>query len=86
VLYAVLWSENPKGRDHSEDLGIYKKILERIVGKSMRRYELDTPGSGLGLWAGSCEHANERSGYIKGREFDGVTVSFAKRTQLHVVS
>jgi hypothetical protein len=58
--------ENLKGRDHSEDLGIDGKIILkwifRIVGEG-----LDSSGSGL--VAGSCEHGNEPSGFIKGREF-----------------
>jgi len=33
------------------------------------RCKLDTAGSGQGPVAGSCEHGNEPSGFIKGREF-----------------
>jgi len=33
-MHTVLWLENLKGRDHSEDLGVDgRKILERILGK-----------------------------------------------------
>jgi len=37
---------------------------------------------------GSCEHGNEPSGSIKGRELitSGVTISFGRRTLLHGVS
>jgi hypothetical protein len=31
--------------------------------------ELDSSGSGQGQAAGSCEHGNDPSGSIKGREF-----------------
>jgi hypothetical protein len=32
-MYTIFWSANLKGRDHSEDLGVYKIILEWIFGK-----------------------------------------------------
>jgi hypothetical protein len=33
-MYTIYWSENLKGRDHLEDLGIDEKIiLEWILGK-----------------------------------------------------
>jgi hypothetical protein len=33
-MYAVLWLENLKGRDHSEGLGVDRRvILELILGK-----------------------------------------------------
>jgi hypothetical protein len=36
----------------------------------MRRYRLDSSGSGQGPVACSCEHGNEVSGPIKEEEFD----------------
>jgi hypothetical protein len=35
----------------------------------MRRCGLDSSGSGSGLMAGSCEHGNEPSCYIKAGNF-----------------
>jgi len=32
-MHTKFWSENLKGRDDSEDLGLYEKILERILVK-----------------------------------------------------
>jgi hypothetical protein len=33
-VHTIFWSENVKGRDHVEDLGVNGKIiLERILGK-----------------------------------------------------
>jgi hypothetical protein len=26
-----VWSENPKGRDHSEDLGVDRKIILKLI-------------------------------------------------------
>jgi len=58
------------GRDHSEDLGVAERIiLEWISEKRGERCGLPSPGSGHGPVAGSCEHSNEPSGSIKGREF-----------------
>jgi hypothetical protein len=44
-------------------------ILEWILGKQVERCEMDASGSGYGPVAGSCEHGNEPSGSMKGREF-----------------
>jgi len=50
------------------------------------RCGLDSSGSGYGPVAGSCEHDNQPSGSIKGREFlDCVTISFSRWTLLHGV-
>jgi hypothetical protein len=35
----------------------------------VRAYGLDASGSGWRLVAGSCEHGDESSGYIRGRVF-----------------
>jgi hypothetical protein len=41
------WSENLKGRSHSEDLAIDGRIiLKWILGNRVRKYELDVSGSG----------------------------------------
>jgi hypothetical protein len=46
-LYTKFWSENLKGRDHFEDLGVDRIILEWILGeKKVERYELNASGSG----------------------------------------
>jgi hypothetical protein len=56
--------------EHFEDLGVDGKIiLERILGNRVERFGLDTSGSGQGPVVGSCEHSNEPSVSIKGREF-----------------
>jgi hypothetical protein len=52
----------------------------------MGKCELNACGSEQGPVAGSCEHGNDPSGSIKGKEFlDWATVSFS-RTLLHVIS
>jgi hypothetical protein len=45
-----------------DPLGVHPDI-------TLHRYGLDSSGSGQGPVAGSCEHGNEPSGFIKGREF-----------------
>jgi hypothetical protein len=57
-----LLSENLNERDHMEDLSVYGRItLKWILIKSVV-YAIDS--------SGSCEHGNEASGPIKGKEFD----------------
>jgi len=41
-----------------------------MLEKQVVRHGLHYSGSGYGPVAGSCEHSNETSGSIKGREFD----------------
>jgi hypothetical protein len=50
-------------------------------------FGLVSSDSGYGTVAGSCEHGNETSGYIKGREFltRWETITFSRRTLLHEV-
>jgi hypothetical protein len=68
-MHTRFWVESPKGRDHSEDQSINGRIilewiLEILGGKLCTRFIwLSKQTSG-----GSCEHGNEPSGYIKGRE------------------
>jgi hypothetical protein len=46
MRYIQLWSENGKGRDHSEELGVDGRIiLERIL-ERVGRGVLDSSGSG----------------------------------------
>jgi hypothetical protein len=68
-MHRVFWLEDLKGRVHLEDLGIHGKIIVAlIVGKDGKVW----PGY-LWLRVGSrgmpCEHSNEPSGSMKGREF-----------------
>jgi hypothetical protein len=79
-----IWSENLKGRDHSEDLGVDGRIdwiLEKCGGK------VRTGCIWLRLVAVTCEHSNEPSISIIGGEFiDLVIISFSRMTQVHGVS
>jgi hypothetical protein len=52
--------ENLKDKDHSEDLGVYKRIILNWILKQLDG--LDSSGSGHGPVADSCEHGNEPSG------------------------
>jgi hypothetical protein len=62
--------ENPKGREHLEDVDLDEKIiLEWIVGKEKKRAPTDSSGSGYGPVADTCEHGYEPSGFIKCEEF-----------------
>jgi hypothetical protein len=58
-------SENLKGRDHSEEVGIDGKISEYILGKWGGRLWTDSSGSGKRQVVDS----NEPSVSIKGEEF-----------------
>jgi hypothetical protein len=65
------WSENLKGRDHSEDLGVDGRIIpEFFLGKcggkvwtGCIRLRIGTSGGLL------CEHCSEPSGSVRGTEF-----------------
>jgi len=51
------------------------------------RYRLHAFGSGLGPLEGFYEHRKVTSGSIKGGQFiEYVTITFSRRTVLHVVS
>jgi len=68
-MYTKFWSENLKGRDHSKDQGIDGMIiLQCVLGNGVWRCGLDSSGSGQGPVTDSCEHGDEPSGSIKGRE------------------
>jgi hypothetical protein len=69
-IYTKFCLENLKGGDHLEDIGvdawiILKWILKKQCGKLWPDFML----LGIVTRAGSCEHSNEPSGYIKGGEF-----------------
>jgi hypothetical protein len=64
------WSENLKGRDHSEDLGIDGEILEWILWKWGVNMWTGCIWLRIGPVAGSCEHGNDPSCSIKDRDFD----------------
>jgi hypothetical protein len=63
-MHTKVWSENLKGRDHSEDLDIDRRIVfEWILGKL--RCEQDSSGPRQEPVAGYWEHGNEPSRSIK---------------------
>jgi hypothetical protein len=61
--YKGFWLGNLRGRDHLEDLGIYREI------SGIRGHGLDRTGSGKGQVAGTCECGNEASDSTKCWEF-----------------
>jgi hypothetical protein len=66
-MYTKFLSESLK-----RPLGGHRRIWEDIIGLTGSRVGtcgLDASGSGQGSAVGSCEHGNELSGSIKGREF-----------------
>jgi hypothetical protein len=68
-MHTKFLSENLKGRDHVEDLGIHGNIiLEWVLGKEGEGCELVASGLGEGTLMGSCEHGNESLGSVKGGE------------------
>jgi hypothetical protein len=57
-------------RDHLEDLGVDGRIiLEWIIGKFGGSVWIGFIWLGTGISGGLCEHDNEPSGSLKGREF-----------------
>jgi hypothetical protein len=69
-MHTKSWSENLKGRDHSEDPGVDTKKKYRIHLKEIR-WEDDWIhlAQNRDQSAGSCEDGNEPSGSIKGGKF-----------------
>jgi hypothetical protein len=69
-MHTIFWSENLKGRDHSEDLGVDGRIiLEWILWKiGWGSVDWIHVAQVRNQWQGSCEHGNELSDSIKGRE------------------
>jgi hypothetical protein len=41
-----LWSENAKGKDHSEDIGIDGKNISMYQSNRVKRYDVDESASG----------------------------------------
>jgi len=69
-MLAKFWPEKLEGRDHSEDLRVYGRIiLEWILGKLGVKMWAGSMWLRIGPMAGCCEHGNEPSGSIKGGEF-----------------
>jgi hypothetical protein len=60
-IISVIKLRNLKGRNHSENLGIDKRLIWEWILDSMWSCELDS--------SGSCEQSNEPSSSIKGGEF-----------------
>jgi len=61
--------ENLKGRDHSEDIGVDGRIIsEWTLEKQSGKVITGFIWLRMGPVMGSCEHGNEHSGSIKGRE------------------
>jgi hypothetical protein len=68
-MCVVFWLETLKGRDHSEDLGINRRIILWILRKYGGKMWTGCIWLGKGLVAGCCEHCNEPSGSIKAGSF-----------------
>jgi hypothetical protein len=69
-MHTKFWSDIPKERDHSEDLGVDGRIiLERTLENRVQCCGLDSTRSGQRPVAVSCEHSNKLSVSIKDGEF-----------------
>jgi hypothetical protein len=69
-MHTNFWLENLKGQDHTEDIGIDKKIiLEWILGDLGGKVWTRCIWLRIGTSGSSCEHDNEPSTFIKGRDF-----------------
>jgi hypothetical protein len=76
-MYTKFWPEILKRKDNLVDLGVDERIILKwtlnkqnkcVCGVSLV-CGLESTGSEWGLVAGSCEHGNEPSGFIKERNF-----------------
>jgi hypothetical protein len=66
----IILSANRKGRDHFDNLGVDERIiLECILKKQGWKVWLESSDSVQEPVAGSCEHVNESSCFMKGRKF-----------------
>jgi hypothetical protein len=65
-VYTVVWLENLKGRDYSEDLDVDGKVM--LEWNRVGECKLNLSGSEYGPVTGSSEHGNEPSDSIKGGE------------------
>jgi hypothetical protein len=64
------WSADPKGKDHLTDLSVDGMIIWKWIWRSKKHVpELEWISSEPVSVAGTCEHGNEPSASIKGREF-----------------
>jgi hypothetical protein len=63
-MLTELWSENLKGRDHLEYLG-----LDGNIGMDLNEIGCEEWSGFIWLMRGTNEHSNELYGSIKGREF-----------------
>jgi hypothetical protein len=68
-MHVKFWSENPKGKDHSEDLRVDGNIIQNGSGGHRVRCGVDSSGPGQVPVGGSCEHSSGLSGSTKGGEF-----------------
>jgi len=65
-MYTEFLSENLKGRDNSEELGVDRTINNRWI---LTKYGGRLWTGCIWLRIGTSEHGNEPSGSIKGGEF-----------------
>jgi hypothetical protein len=76
---------NLNGRDHLEEVGVCSwedSIKMKFREIRWEGVELDSPGSGYGPVANSCEYNNKLAGFFKDGQFIEQT-SFQRRTLLH---
>jgi hypothetical protein len=64
--YTKFWPGNLNGRDHFEDLGVHRIILEWTLNR-VGGCGLNLSGSELGPVVGSCEHGIDSLGSVKDR-------------------
>jgi hypothetical protein len=69
-MHTVFWLEILKGGDHSEDLCVDGRIiLKWILGIGWEEMDRMHLAGDRGSVVRPCEHSNELSGWVKGREF-----------------
>jgi hypothetical protein len=81
-MHTKLWPGKLKGRDDSEDLGVGRKITEQILWKRWEGVDWAHMAQDRSQWQDLMNMVMKMGNFLTRQ----VTISFSRRTLLHVVS